>query len=231
VSRPPTPTTLPPNRLVRRGIDVAAAAVGLVALSPVLLLVALAIGLGSSGGILFRQVRVGRFGRPFTLLKFRTMTRSSDGRACFPPQGEDRTTPFGHWLRRTRLDELPQLWNVLRGDMSLVGPRPEVPDWVDLEDPRWIEMLSVRPGLTDPASLAFLDEAELLSASDDPEATYRDQILPAKLDRSVEHLRTRTLRRDLEVLWQTVVATISRTAIRSSRIGREVPASKTAVRA
>jgi len=224
-----------PSRFVRRGVDVVAAGTGLLLLGPVLLAVGIAVALESRGGVLFHQCRVGRGGRRFTLLKFRTMLPTIGSNpsevVCFPPEGPDRTTSFGRWLRRTRLDELPQLWNVLRGDMSLVGPRPEVPDWVDLEDPRWIEMLSVRPGLTDTTSLAFLDEAEILSASADPEATYRDQILPAKLDRSIEYLRTRTLRGDLEVLWQTVVATISRTAIRSSRIDREAPASKTAVRA
>lgn len=222
-------------RLIRRGADIVTAGGALVLLAPVLLAVGSAVGLESSGGVLFRQTRVGHGGRRFTLLKFRTMVPAADSTApegdCFPPQGPDRTTAFGRWLRRTHLDELPQLWNVLRGDMSLVGPRPEVPNWVDLDDPLWIEVLSVPPGLTDPASLEFLDESDRLAASTSPHQTYRDEILPAKLERSIAHLRGRTLLRDLGVLWRTVAATLLRVFRRQSPRPARTNASPTAARA
>src|SRR5437016_5417268 len=142
------------SRGLPRSVDLAAALVGLLLTSPLLLLSALLVGLTSSGGILFRQRRVGQFGRPFDLYKLRTMRPSNRG-----PQvtsGDDsRITRAGRFLRKTKLDELPTLWNVLKGDMALVGPRPEVPRYVKLDDPFWQLVLATRPGITDPVTVSL----------------------------------------------------------------------------
>jgi lipopolysaccharide/colanic/teichoic acid biosynthesis glycosyltransferase len=186
---------------VPRGLDVLIAGVALVVLSPVLLLAALAVLLLSGRPVLYRQLRVGRDGEPFTLLKLRTM-RTTPG-----PQltvGIDtRVTWIGARLRDRRIDELPQLVNVLRGDMSVVGARPEVPEYVlpDLADQ--VEVLRHRPGITDPASLAFRDEASLLAQQGDPVDYYRTTLLPAKVAVSAEYLRRRTVLTDLHVLLRT----------------------------
>jgi lipopolysaccharide/colanic/teichoic acid biosynthesis glycosyltransferase len=176
---------------------------GLAAASPVLATAALAVALTSPGPILFRHERIGRRGRRFRLLKFRTMRQGATG-IEITAADDARITKVGQVLRRTKLDELPQLWNLLRGDMSFVGPRPEVPRYVDPQDPRWREILSVRPGLTDPATLRFRDEEVLMaSVSGDRERYYREVVLPAKLDASIAYLHERTWKTDLGVLLRT----------------------------
>ena len=183
--------------------DRVAAALALVVLAPALALVAVAIVLEDGFPALFRQTRVGRGGRPFRLVKFRSMrlgmagTRITAGR-------DPRVTRVGAWLRRRKIDELPQLWNVLTGDLSLVGPRPEIPPFVDTEDPVWRAVLQVRPGITDPASLQFRHEEEMLAGTPDPERYYREKILPPKLAVSLEYLRTRTFWGDLKLLARTL---------------------------
>ncbi|MFT7721721.1 MAG: sugar transferase [Roseateles sp.] len=187
----------------KRLFDLLCAALGLLVLAPLLLLAALWIRLDSPGPALFRQTRVGRFGVPFTIHKFRTM-RVAPG-AEITVGADPRITRAGRWLRATKLDELPQLWDVLRGAMSLVGPRPEVPRYVALYPEALREVvLSVRPGITDPASLAFSHEAELLAAASDPEREYCEVILPAKLRLSADYAARASLAADLRLILRTL---------------------------
>jgi lipopolysaccharide/colanic/teichoic acid biosynthesis glycosyltransferase len=189
--------------LSKRLFDIVCAAVGLVLLSPLLLLAAVWVKLDSPGPALFRQTRVGRFGAPFTIHKFRTM-RVEPG-AAITVGADPRITRSGQVLRQTKLDELPQLWDVLRGAMSLVGPRPELPHYVALYPADLRErVLAVRPGITDPASLAFSHEAELLAAAADPEREYREVILPAKLKLSADYAATASLATDLRLIFATL---------------------------
>ena len=196
---------------MKRLLDVVGAAAGLLLLSPLLLGLALLVRVTSGAPVLFRQVRVGRGGRDFTLYKFRSMTvcRAAE-RGTFDAGRSARVTPVGRLLRRTKLDELPQLWNVLRGDMSLVGPRPEVRKWVEAYPERWARVLAVRPGLTDPASIVYRREEELLAAATDPERAYREDVLPAKLDLYEAYVRAHGVGRDLVILWKTVGAVVWR---------------------
>lgn len=183
-----------------------AAAAGLALTTPVIAAAALAVKVTSRGSALFKQVRVGKGGRPFTVYKLRTM-RSAAGGAQFTSRDDDRITPVGKFLRRTKLDELPELWNILRGDMSFVGPRPEVPKYVDLEDPLWRSALNARPGLTDPVTLQLRNEEDLLSAvGGDRDEFYRQVLQPFKLRGYVEYLERRSFLADLGVLWMTAVA-------------------------
>ncbi len=196
--------------MLKRAFDIVVAALALVLLSPLLLMTALLVKLDSSGPVFFRQQRVGRHGVPFHIHKFRTM---ADGAPGLPiTVGADpRITRAGAWLRRTRLDELPQLWDVLRGRMSLVGPRPEVPRYVAHYPPALrAQVLAVRPGITDPASLAHLDEAALLAAATDPEREYIERILPAKLQRAANYASHATLATDIALLWRTLQALLRR---------------------
>jgi lipopolysaccharide/colanic/teichoic acid biosynthesis glycosyltransferase len=190
----------------KRLFDLCGATVGLLVLAPLLALLALWIKLDSPGPVLFRQERVGRHGRPFRIHKLRTMVHGPGGLPL--TVGDDaRITRAGRFLRRTRLDELPQLVDVLRGDMSLVGPRPEVPRYVALYPPSLRERaLSVRPGLTDPASLAFIDESARLAQAADPEREYVEVILPLKLQAAAEYAERATLWTDLRVLARTLRA-------------------------
>lgn len=189
--------------LVKRLFDIVAAGLGLLLLWPVLLAAAVWVKLDSPGPALFRQTRVGRLGVPFTIHKFRTM-RVAPG-AAITVGADPRITRAGQVLRQTKLDELPQLWDVLRGAMSLVGPRPELPKYVELYPAELRErVLSVRPGITDPASLAFSHEAELLAAAADPEREYREVILPAKLRLSADYASRASLLTDLGLILVTL---------------------------
>ncbi|MGQ3050335.1 MAG: sugar transferase [Roseateles sp.] len=193
----------------KRLFDVICSGLGLLVLGPLLVLAALWVKLDSPGPALFRQLRVGRFGQPFTIHKFRTM-RVEPG-PVITVGADPRITRSGHWLRQTKLDELPQLWDVLRGAMSLVGPRPELPQYVALYPADLRErVLSVRPGITDPASLAFSHEAELLAKAADPEREYCEVVLPAKLRISADYTATANLATDLRL----IVATLARLAHR-----------------
>ena len=188
---------------LKRLFDVAAAAAGLLLLSPLLLAIAAWIRLDSPGPVFFRQERIGQHGRPFHIYKFRSMRQDSTG-----PQitvGNDaRITRSGRWLRAYKLDELPQLINVLLGDMSLVGPRPEVPHYVALYPANVRdEVLSVRPGITDLASVQYRNESTLLAASNDPQATYVQDILPAKLALCQQYVQERSFWLDLKILAMT----------------------------
>ena len=181
----------------------ACAAAGLLLLAPVLAALAVAILWDDGAPVFFGQTRVGRKGKPFRIWKFRTMRTGSQG-TVITAAGDPRVTRAGAVLRRCKLDELPQLFNVLKGDMSLVGPRPEVPEYVQLEAPIWQAVLQVRPGVTDLATLLYRDEEKLLGASDDPTAFYREIVLPAKLRLNLGYLRSRSFLRDLRLILLTI---------------------------
>jgi lipopolysaccharide/colanic/teichoic acid biosynthesis glycosyltransferase len=161
-----------------RLLDVTGALIALIVLAPLFALAALLILLTDGRPILFRHGRVGRDGEPFLILKFRTMRSGSDGLAI-TTSNDGRVTKAGAWLRRLKIDELPQLVNVLRGEMSLIGPRPEAPEYVEFGDGRWRKVLAVRPGITDLATLAFRNEEEILGPASDPDAYYRSVITNA----------------------------------------------------
>jgi lipopolysaccharide/colanic/teichoic acid biosynthesis glycosyltransferase len=190
--------------VAKRLFDLLLAACALLLLAPLLLAVALWVKLDTPGPVFFRQERVGRHGVPFRIHKFRTMRAGAPG-LPLTVGADPRITRAGAWLRRTRVDELPQFIDVLQGNMSVVGPRPEVPRYVAHYPAGLRERaLAVRPGITDPASLEFIDEAERLAAATDPEREYIEVILPAKLQRAAEYAESASLATDLAVLWRTV---------------------------
>jgi lipopolysaccharide/colanic/teichoic acid biosynthesis glycosyltransferase len=193
------------TNLAKRFLDVVASAASLVLLSPVFIVTAALVRLGSSGPVLFRQQRIGRGFRPFLIYKFRTMYQ--DARATGPAITigcDPRITPWGRFLRKTKIDELPQLFNVLKGDMSLVGPRPEVPQYVEMYRTDFAEILQVRPGITDLASLKFRHESELLAQADDPEREYCEAILPSKIALAKEYIRRSSVLFDVVIILKTV---------------------------
>src|SRR5690606_15839908 len=185
--------------------DILFAACLLLLLFPILLCFALLVALTSTGGAFFRQERVGKDGRPFRLLKFRTMRPGSEAGGQLTIGGRDpRITGVGRWLRKTKLDELPQLWNVLVGDMSVVGPRPEVPKYVALYAPAQRAVLSVRPGITGLPSIRYIDENELLARATEPERAYIEEVMPAKLALELQYVREHNMWQDLRILGDTV---------------------------
>lgn len=184
---------------------------GLLVLCPFFLLIALLIKLGSPGPVFYRGWRVGRWGKPFRILKFRTMVVNADkfggpSAACDDP----RITGIGRFLRKNKLDELPQLLNVLKGEMSLVGPRPEVPEYVEMFSEEEKAILAVRPGITDWATLWNPDEGTVLAGSPDSEKCYKENIRPVKIRLQLEYVRKRSFRADLVIILQTLVAIIFR---------------------
>ena len=194
---------------LKRACDLVLALVALCLALPVLGVVAAAILMIEGPPVFFRQVRVGLGGRDFVLLKFRTMTVSAGaGTGGFDAGDAARVTRLGGFLRRTKLDELPQLWNVVRGEMSLVGPRPEVREWVSAFPERWARVLTVRPGITDPASIEFRNEEDILAAASQPEAAYRDEVLPRKLDLYEQYVATHSSWGDIRILARTVWAVL-----------------------
>ena len=194
---------------MKRLFDLLSALVGLLFLSPLFLVVAILIKLDSRGPVFFRQDRMGKAFRPFLILKFRTMVRDAPNKGGPITFGEDpRITRIGRFLRKIKIDELPQLINVLKGEMSIVGPRPEVRRYVELFREDYEEILTVRPGLTDLASLKYRDEAAILGASHDPEAMYVKYILPEKINLAKEYVRRSSLTFDLILIFKTL-ATLS----------------------
>lgn len=191
-----------------RLLDLFASVTGLALLSPLLVLIAIAIKLDSPGSVFFRGQRVGRGGRLFKIYKFRSMMADAAQKGPgITTAGDPRITRVGEVLRRTKLDELPQLINVVRGEMSLVGPRPEDLRYVPLYTPEQRRVLSVRPGMTSPASLRFRHEEELLQG-EDWERAYLSEVLPAKLQIELEYLERRSVWTDLRVIVQTVLALV-----------------------
>lgn len=195
--------------MLRRAFDLAAASLGLLVLSPLFLAVAVAVAAGSPGPVFFRQERIGRHGVPFRIYKFRTMREDAErAGGQLTVAGDPRITRTGVLLRASKLDELPQLINVVTGEMALVGPRPEVPRYVALYSEAQRRVLDVRPGITDPASIRYRDENDVLAGAADPEATYVDEVMPHKLELNLAYLERRTLASDIGVILATLARVV-----------------------
>ncbi len=195
--------------VLKRAMDVVISGGALLVLWPVLLIVALLIKIDDPGPVFYRQVRVGRGGKEFRIFKFRTMVVDADKKGLAITVGRDnRITRMGALLRKTKLDELAQLLNVLLGDMSFVGPRPEVPKYVNMYTPYQRQVLLVRPGITDYASIAYRNENDLLAGAEDPERMYIDVIMPDKIELNMKYLREISPLADLKLIFGTIAAVI-----------------------
>jgi lipopolysaccharide/colanic/teichoic acid biosynthesis glycosyltransferase len=195
--------------MLKRLFDLVCAGLALVVLSPVLVFVAIAVKCGDGGPVLYQGVRIGQHGRPFRMLKFRTMVVNAERiGASSTPNDDPRVTPVGRSLRKFKLDELPQLINVLMGEMSLVGPRPQVPWAVELYTESEKMLLSVRPGITDYASLMFRNEAQILDGSLDPDRDYLDKVAPKKIQLGLAYIKRQSLREDVKIIVATVLALV-----------------------
>ena len=191
--------------MIKRLFDIVSSLAGITVLLVPGLIVALVISVGSRGGVFFKQRRVGLLGKPFELLKFRSMRQDAEQSGQLTVGDRDaRITKIGYVLRKTKFDEFPQLINVLKGEMSIVGPRPEVPKYVKLYTDEQKKVLRVRPGLTDYASLEYFKESELLAQSDDPERTYINEIMPAKLALNQRYITEKSLSTDLKLIFKTL---------------------------
>jgi len=192
-------------RTGKRIFDLLLSIFGLILLAPLLLVVGGLVKISSSGPVFFRQRRVGRNGNEFQILKFQSMVNGAEraGRGI-TADGDPRVTSLGAFLRKWKLDELPQLWNVFKGEMSFVGPRPELPSYVREYTPSQRRVLRVRPGITDPASLRYRHEGRILERSADPERLYRERIMPEKLSLNLEYLKQVSFGRDLSLLFSTI---------------------------
>ncbi len=187
-----------------RLVDILLSAIGLILISPLLLVIYILIRLTSKGPGFYSQKRVGKNGVPFRLFKFRSMRIGSDKGTLITVGGRDsRITKVGYYLRKYKLDELPQLWNVLIGDMSLVGPRPEVERYVRLYTPEQRVVLSVKPGITDYASIAYSDENLILGMADDPEKMYVEQIMPKKIEYNLQYINNQTMKEYFKIIFLT----------------------------
>jgi lipopolysaccharide/colanic/teichoic acid biosynthesis glycosyltransferase len=193
---------------MKRLLDILAAVAGLTLLAPLLAAVALLIKLDSPGPVFFKQQRVGKGFRPFWIYKFRTMKMDGDSGPALTVGADRRITRAGAFLRRSKLDELPQLINILKGDMTIVGPRPEVPRYVEAFHRDYEEILKVRPGLTDLASLKYRDESALLGQSDDPEEEYLRRILPDKICLAKDYIHRSSLRFDINLIGKTLLRVV-----------------------
>lgn len=193
------------DKFIKRAIDMTLASFGLLLLSPIMLAVAVVIKMTSPGNIIYSQTRVGFRGQHFKIHKFRSMVSGADTiGSSVTKYGDERITSVGRFIRRTKLDELPQLWNVVIGDMSLVGPRPDVPSVIDLYTPEMLKILDVRPGITSVASLYLRNEDDLLKMADQPDEAYEKIILPAKVELAMVHVNYPSVLLDLRILFQTV---------------------------
>lgn len=189
-----------------RFCDIVFSAIGLLLLSPLFLIVYILIRCESKGGGFYCQQRVGKDGRMFGLYKFRSMRTGSDKKGLITVGGHDsRITRMGYFIRKYKIDELPQLWNVLKGDMSLVGPRPEVKKYVDLYTEEQRRVLSVRPGITDYASIEYVDENEILGNAEDPDRVYVEEIMPAKIKLNMRYIENRNLNEYFKIIGLTFI--------------------------
>ena len=190
---------------MKRVFDIFCSFFGLLVLSPLLLIVALLVVTTSRGGAFYRQVRVGKDFRNFKILKFRSMRPDSDKKGLLTVGSKDnRVTKVGYFIRKYKIDELPQLINVFVGDMSFVGPRPEVPKYVEMYNEEQRKVLSVRPGITDYASIEYRNENDILAKSDNPEQTYIDEVMPAKLKLNLRYISEMSLKTDLKIIFGTI---------------------------
>jgi lipopolysaccharide/colanic/teichoic acid biosynthesis glycosyltransferase len=213
---------------MKRTFDIIAAAIGLLLFAPLFLVIALVIKLDSVGPVFFRQTRIGRSFQPFEIFKFRTMVQEAPLLGKPITCGNDsRITRAGQFLRKAKLDELPQLMNVLKGDMSFVGPRPEMPQYVELFRRDYVDILTVRPGITDPASLKYRDEAALLGKAENPEEEYVRRVLPDKIQLAKDYLQHSSLCFDVAVILKTLfrIVRISNISHRTRHSGINDPSS------
>jgi lipopolysaccharide/colanic/teichoic acid biosynthesis glycosyltransferase len=191
--------------MLKRLFDISFSLIALIVLLPLFLLIAIAVKINSRGGAFYKQARVGKDGDEFKLFKFRTMYTDSDRAGLLTIGSKDyRITRVGYWLRKYKLDELPQLLNVLKGDMSFVGPRPEVRKYVNLYTPAQLRVLSVKPGVTDWASIKYFDENDILASSEDPEAMYINVIVPSKISKNLEYIDNQGILMDIKIILSTI---------------------------
>ena len=195
---------------MKRLFDFGIALFACIVLSPLLLVLGILIRLETAGSSIYRQERIGKDEQPFQLLKFRSMRSDMAGPEITLGTTDPRITGIGHWMRKTKLDELPRLWNIVKGDMSFVGPRPEVAQYVALYTPEQRQVLSVRPGLTDPASIEAFDEGARIASAEDPEAHYREVILPAKVNLQLAYIRKANVLSDGWVIVRTLLRILQR---------------------
>ena len=192
--------------MLKRTFDVVVSFLGLVMLFPFLIIIAAIIVIDSKGGVFFLQDRVGKNGKVFKIIKFRTMTVGSDKKSLLTiGQKDSRITRVGYFLRKFKIDEIPQLINVLKGDMSFVGPRPEVEKYVALYNEEQLKVLTVRPGITDFASIQYKDESTLLANADDPETFYVSEVMPAKLKLNIYYINNRNFMLDVKIIFKTIL--------------------------
>ena len=193
--------------MIKRSFDFFSSFIGLIILLPLLIFVSLAIKIGSSGPIFFSQKRVGKDGKLFTLVKFRSMTVQQDSSSTATARGDVRITKIGAFLRKFKLDELPELWNVVMGEMSLVGPRPDVPGYADSLKGTDRNMLKLRPGITGTASLKYANEEEILAAQEDPQKYNDEVIFPDKVIVNLEYYENQSLWLDIKIIFATIFRT------------------------
>jgi lipopolysaccharide/colanic/teichoic acid biosynthesis glycosyltransferase len=204
-------------RYGKRTLDLFSSGIGLLVLSPVLAVIACYIKLTTRGPVVYRQTRIGQDGHSFHILKFRSMVVGASKMGLgITVSGDTRVTSVGRFLRRHKLDELPQLWNVFRGEMSIVGPRPELPCYVDGYTAEQRRVFSVRPGITDPASLAYWHEEGLLAGHPNPDEFYRSHLLPDKLARNLSYIQRISLKNDLRIILDTFVSSFVSSAERQN---------------
>ena len=190
---------------MKRLFDITASFFGIIILSPLLIFIGLWVGLSSKGGVFYKQIRVGKNNKDFKLYKFRSMRVNADKQGLLTVGSKDsRITKAGYFIRKYKIDELPQLFNVLKGDMSFVGPRPEVRRYVDLYSKEQMKVLSVRPGITDPASIKYRNENDILSSQSNPEEYYIQHIMPDKLKINIDYINTQTFIKDIKIIFQTI---------------------------
>lgn len=189
--------------MLKRVFDISASFFGLIVLSPVLLIVAVLIKIRMPGPVLFKQERTGRYGKAFTICKFRSMTLGHGG-STISVKGESRITPLGESLRKYKLDELPELWNILKGEMSFVGPRPDMPEYTDRLEGEDQKILELRPGLTGPATLRYANEEELLASVEDPEKYNNEVLWPEKVRLNLDYYHNRTFFGDILIILRTI---------------------------
>ena len=195
---------------MKRTFDIVMSGLGLICLSPLFLVLAVWIKCDSAGPVFYRQVRVGRYNKDFRLFKFRSMRPGSDRKGLITVGGRDpRVTRSGYYIRKYKLDELPQLINVFIGDMSLVGPRPEVRKYVDMYDAEQMHVLDVRPGITSLASIRYRDENDILAAAEDPDRAYIEQVMPDKIAIDLEYVAKASLATDIILIFRTFKAILS----------------------
>ncbi|WP_244834594.1 sugar transferase [Clostridium sp. BJN0001] len=197
------------NEILKRIFDIFFSAVGILVLSPILIIISILIKIGSDGPVFFKQIRVGKNEKNFKILKFRTMIVDAEKVGKQITVGDDnRITGVGKFLRKYKIDELPQLFNVLIGDMSLVGPRPEVPRYVKMYNKEQKKVFKVRPGITDLASLRYKDENDLLGESDNPEEFYIKKVMPDKLALNLEYIKKSNIIFDIYIIIKTIIKCI-----------------------